>query len=268
MPLPFPTNPALQAVPVYQPGRPIEEVARELGLTADGIIKLASNENPLGPSPKALAAMRETLDRAHFYPDGGGWALRNAIAGKLGLARENVILGNGSNEIIEFVGHALLAPGADIVVSQYCFAIYPIVAKLFGAKEIFVTAGSPEKCQACVKLGATRAIDYKTEDFVEVVKTATQNRGVDLILHGHVELENQRVGKPLKITQIGRFARRDHGAVALGEQMPRELAAEARRATGDEPDGFFAAPGIVVCHALFSLWVIVKSRVLSAFSRQ
>ena len=76
----------------YEPGKPVEELAREMGLRPEEIVKLASNENPLGPSPKAVAAMREALDRAHFYPDGGGWALRTAIAERLGLTRENVVL--------------------------------------------------------------------------------------------------------------------------------------------------------------------------------
>ena len=122
----------------YEPGKPVEELAREMGLAASDIIKLASNENPLGPSPKALAAMRETLERAHFYPDGGGWALRNAIAGKLGLARENVILGNGSNEIIEFIGHAFLRPGDEVVTAKHAFAVYSLMAQLFGAKTVEV----------------------------------------------------------------------------------------------------------------------------------
>lgn len=122
----------------YEPGKPVEELAREMGLAASDIIKLASNENPLGPSPKALAAMRETLDRAHFYPDGGGWALRNAIAGRLGLDRENVVLGNGSNEIIEFIGHAFLRPGDEVVTAKHAFAVYGLMAQLFGAKTVEV----------------------------------------------------------------------------------------------------------------------------------
>jgi len=122
----------------YEPGKPVEELAREMGLQPSEIIKLASNENPLGPSPKALAAMRETLDRAHFYPDGGGWALRNAIAAKLGLTRENVILGNGSNEIIEFIGHAFLRPGDEVITAEHAFAVYTLMAQLFGAKTVEV----------------------------------------------------------------------------------------------------------------------------------
>lgn len=142
MTLPFPINPALQNVPVYQPGRPIEDVARELGLPAAGIIKLASNENPFGPSPLALTAMQQALSGVHLYPDGNAFYLKQKLAAKLGVEPGNLILGNGSNEIIEFVGHALLGPGADVVVSQYCFAVYPIVTRMFGANLITVPAKS------------------------------------------------------------------------------------------------------------------------------
>lgn len=140
MALPFPLNSAIAQLPVYQPGRPIEEVARELGLPAADIIKLASNENPLGPSPKALAAMREVLEKLHLYPDGNAFYFKRKLAEKLNVGTEHLILGNGSNEIIEFVGHATMAPSTDVVVSQYCFAIYPIIAKLFGANLITVPA--------------------------------------------------------------------------------------------------------------------------------
>jgi histidinol-phosphate aminotransferase len=133
-------NPALNSLPVYQPGRPIEEVARELGLDPDGIIKLASNENPLGPSRLGLAAMRQALKQVNLYPDGNAFYLKQKLAAKLGVTPANLILGNGSNEVIEMVGHALLAPGAEVVVSQYCFAVYPIVTALFGAKLVVVPA--------------------------------------------------------------------------------------------------------------------------------
>jgi histidinol-phosphate aminotransferase len=105
-------------VPVYEPGRPIEEVARELGLKSSGIIKLASNENALGPSPKAIAAMRRMLKSAHLYPDGGGFYLRQALAKRLGVEMDNLILGTGSNEIIEFLYHAFVAPGDEVVAGD------------------------------------------------------------------------------------------------------------------------------------------------------
>jgi histidinol-phosphate aminotransferase len=133
-------NPALTSLPVYQPGRPIDEVARELGLPPSSIIKLASNENPLGPSRLALAAMRKALRHNHLYPDGSAFHLKQKIAAKLALTPAHLILGNGSNEIIEFLGHALLSPAAEVVVSQYCFAVYSIVTALFGAKLVTVPA--------------------------------------------------------------------------------------------------------------------------------
>ncbi len=133
-------NPQLAKLPVYQPGRPTEEVARELGLNAKDIIKLASNENPLGPSPKAMTAMRDAIDHLHLYPDGNAFYLKRRLADKLELTPGHLVLGNGSNEIIEFAGHAFMGPGADVVVSQYCFAIYPIVGQLFGSNIITVPA--------------------------------------------------------------------------------------------------------------------------------
>src|SRR5437588_1722538 len=142
MPLPFPINPALKTLPVYQPGRPIEDVARELGLPAADIIKVASNENPLGPSRLALAAMRKALTGVNLYPDGNAFYLKQKLAAKLGVTATNLIFGNGSNEIIEFIGHMLLSPGAEVVVSEYCFAVYPIVTALFGARLVVVPAKS------------------------------------------------------------------------------------------------------------------------------
>jgi histidinol-phosphate aminotransferase len=131
-------NPQLRDLAVYEPGKPIEETARELGADASSIIKLASNENPLGPSPKALAAMRATLESSHLYPDGGGFYLCEALAAKLGLARENIILGSGSNEIIEFLGHAFLDRDDEIITSEHAFIAYKLVAAVFGARTIEV----------------------------------------------------------------------------------------------------------------------------------
>jgi histidinol-phosphate aminotransferase len=138
--IPTPVNTALKTLPTYQPGRPIEEVARELKIPANEIIKLASNENPLGPSPAALTAMQKVLANLNLYPDGNAFYLKQRLAEKLGIAPSNLVLGNGSNEIIEFVGHVYFAPGVDVVVSQFCFAIYPLVAKMMGANVVTVPA--------------------------------------------------------------------------------------------------------------------------------
>ncbi len=129
-------NPQLRDCAVYEPGKPIEETARELGAEADSIIKLASNENPLGPSPKALRAMREAMAHAHLYPDGGGYYLREALAAKLGIKRENIILGSGSNEVLEFLAHAFLNRGDEVITSQHAFIAYKLIAAVFGARTI------------------------------------------------------------------------------------------------------------------------------------
>jgi histidinol-phosphate aminotransferase len=135
-------NPQLRGLPVYEPGKPIEETARELGAQPAEIIKLASNENPLGPSPRALAAISAALASANLYPDGGGFYLREALSAKLGVGREHIILGAGSNEIIEFFGHAFLDRGDQIVTSEHAFVVYKLVAAVFGARTI--EAPSPD----------------------------------------------------------------------------------------------------------------------------
>ena len=126
-------NPQLRDLAVYEPGKPIEETASKLGVHPDSIIKLASNENPLGASPKAIEAMRAALENAPLYPDGGSFYLREALATRLGFAPENIILGNGSNEVIEFLGHAFLHRGDDVITSEYAFIAYKLIATLFGA---------------------------------------------------------------------------------------------------------------------------------------
>ena len=131
-------HPWLEGLVAYDPGKPIEETARELGLNLEDIIKVASNENPLGPSPKAIVAMREAAEGVNIYPDGGGYKLRTAIAEKFGLQRENVILGNGSNEIIELIGHGFLNPGDNVIAAEHAFVVYRLMAKLFGAETIEV----------------------------------------------------------------------------------------------------------------------------------
>lgn len=128
----------LENLVAYDPGKPIEETARELGLNPGDIIKLASNENPLGPSPKAVEAMKEAAEGVHIYPDGGGYKLRTAIAEKFGLERENIILGNGSNEIIELIGHGFLNPGDNVIAAEHAFVVYKLMATLFGAETIEV----------------------------------------------------------------------------------------------------------------------------------
>lgn len=130
-------KPWVAQLSTYQPGKPIEEVARELNLgDPAGIIKLASNENALGPSPKAVAAMKQMAGRMHIYPDGDTFYLRQALARRLQVKPEQLFLGHGSNEIIQLLGHVYLEQGTDIVISRYAFVVYQLVASLYQAETL------------------------------------------------------------------------------------------------------------------------------------
>ncbi|MFA6959317.1 MAG: histidinol-phosphate transaminase [Opitutaceae bacterium] len=131
-------NPSVLTQPVYEPGKPIEDVARELGLDPATIIKLASNENPFGPSPMAKAAAVRAMDQGELYPDGGCVALRAKLARVYGLDAGQFVVGNGSNEIIELLGHVFLRPGDEVVMGNPSFAVYKLVTLLFGAKPVEV----------------------------------------------------------------------------------------------------------------------------------
>jgi histidinol-phosphate aminotransferase len=114
----------------YKAGKPIEELERELGIS--NIIKLASNENPLGPSPKAVAAMQAGLADVWLYPDGNGFALKERLATLHGVERSQITLGNGSSEPLEFIVRAFVQPGDEVLFSEHSFAIYPIVTQAVG----------------------------------------------------------------------------------------------------------------------------------------
>jgi histidinol-phosphate aminotransferase len=131
-------RPSVLRQPVYEPGKPIETVARELGLDPAGIVKLASNENPFGPSPKAVAAAKQALEQGQLYPDGGCFALRAKLAERHQLSPEQFIPGNGSNEIIELLGHAFLGPDDEVVMGAPAFVVYKLVTLLFGARAVEV----------------------------------------------------------------------------------------------------------------------------------
>ena len=131
-------KPSVLAQPVYEPGKPIEDVARELGLDPAGIIKVASNENPFGPSPLAVKAAAQALLHGELYPDGGCVALRQRLGQRLELDAAQVVVGNGSNEILELLGHAFLGPGDEAVMAAPAFVVYKLVTLLFGAKVVEV----------------------------------------------------------------------------------------------------------------------------------
>lgn len=130
--------PYIRAIAPYQPGKPISELERELGIT--GIVKLASNENPLGASPAAIAAARAALDEIGLYPDGNGFALKDALVKRYGVAHNQVVLGNGSNDLLELAARAFLTVGDRAVYSAHAFAVYALATQAVGAVGITVAA--------------------------------------------------------------------------------------------------------------------------------
>jgi histidinol-phosphate aminotransferase len=130
--------PGVRELQPYQPGKPIEELEREYGVT--NAIKLASNENPLGPSPLALEAARRALADIARYPDGNGFALRTALAARHGVRPGQITLGNGSNDVLECVARAFVTPENEVVFSEHAFAVYPIVTRAVGARAVVTPA--------------------------------------------------------------------------------------------------------------------------------
>lgn len=135
--------PGVQGLQPYQPGKPIGELAREYGLSEARIIKLASNENPLGPSPQAIEAIREAAQEAHRYPDGNAHVLRSALAEQHKITPERIMLGNGSNDLLDLVARTFLGPERQAVFAQYAFAVYPIATRSAGADAVVVPANPP-----------------------------------------------------------------------------------------------------------------------------
>lgn len=133
---------AVRAIAPYVIGKPISELTRELGV--EDVLKLASNENPLGPSPLAVRAMQAAAAEIWLYPDGNGHELKAALAARFGLDATQITLGNGSNDLLVLLAEAFLTPHAAAVVSQYAFAIYGLAIQATGARTIVAPAGGPE----------------------------------------------------------------------------------------------------------------------------
>lgn len=138
MSCPIPAPGYIRSIAPYQPGKPISELAREMGVPEAGIVKLASNENPLGMSAGVRAALTRSLGEVPRYPDGNGFALKEALSRRLGVGPERIVLGNGSNDVLDMAARAFLAPGLSAVYSRYAFAVYPLATQAVGATGIEV----------------------------------------------------------------------------------------------------------------------------------
>lgn len=131
-------QPGITELSPYQPGKPIEELERELGIS--GIIKLASNENPLGPSARVTSDLQHHLDELARYPDGSAFLLKQRLQALLGLAAERITVGNGSNDVLELLGRVFLGPGLETIVSEHSFVVYPLVTRALGASLTVIPA--------------------------------------------------------------------------------------------------------------------------------
>ena len=130
----------VRSIAPYQPGKPISELVREMGLDEKGIVKLASNENPRGIGPRTRAAIEAAISEIARYPDGNGFELKHALAKRYGVDMSTIVLGNGSNDVLELMALAFLGPGRAAVYSQHCFAVYPLATQARGARSIVVPA--------------------------------------------------------------------------------------------------------------------------------
>jgi histidinol-phosphate aminotransferase len=148
----------VRSIAPYQPGKPISELAREMGLKEASIIKLASNENPRGIGPRTRAAIEAAIGEIARYPDGNGFELKQALSRRYGVDMASIVLGNGSNDVLELVALAFLGPGRAAVFSQHCFAVYPLATQARGARSIAV----PAKDYGHDLEAMARAIDEET----------------------------------------------------------------------------------------------------------
>jgi len=138
--------PGVQGLAPYEPGKPIEALAREYGLS--DIIKLASNENPRGPSPRAVEAARVALESVHRYPDGAATELRGRLADRHGVSASAITVGNGSNDVLDMIARVFLGPGTNAVFSRHAFAVYPIATRAAGAAANVAPARPPDDPEA------------------------------------------------------------------------------------------------------------------------
>lgn len=176
----------VRSIAPYQPGKPISELAREMGLAEAAIVKLASNENPRGIGPRTRAAIEAAIGEIARYPDGNGFELKQKLSRRYGVDMGSIVLGNGSNDVLELVALAFLGPGRAAVFSQHAFAVYPLATQARGARSIVV----PAKNYAHDLEAMAKAIDDET--YVAWIANPNNPTGT-FAPHGQVEAFLRRV---------------------------------------------------------------------------
>jgi histidinol-phosphate aminotransferase len=232
----------VRAIAAYVPGKPISETARELGMAKADILKMASNESPIGPSPKALAAIQEAFNDLHYYPDGSGYELKNKLAARLALAPENFVLGNGSNDVLELAARAFLTRDDSAVHSQHAFVVYPLAIQAIGAKAIEVPArdfGNDLQAMARAVRGDTK-----------IVFVANPNNPTGTFSPWS-ELKKLLENVPRNVLVVI--------DEAYGEYLPDDLASPTARWLGDHPN-------LIVARTLSKAYGLAGLRVGYAFA--
>lgn len=186
-------RPCLEKVTPYQPGKPIEEVKRELGV--EDVVKMASNENPLGPSPLALEAIKEHLPQINYYPDGSSYYLKKALAKYLSLTENNIIVGNGADELITLVSMAYLNPGEEIIMAHPSFSEYEFAAQLMDAQTIRID------CKGQDLRHDLEAMAEAVNDRTRLIMICNPNNPTGTIVT-HQELENFLKDLPTNILVV------------------------------------------------------------------
>ncbi len=206
--------PNIELLKPYQPGKPVEELERELGIT--GAIKIASNENPLGPLPKAIAAGREAMASAHLYPDGGAFHLRAALSERLGVGADELVFGAGSNEIIGMLVHAFCRAGADkIVAPKYSFISYKLFALSFGVEMVETDVTDELGCDPDALIAAF-------DDRTRIVFLANPNNPTGAYV-GKADFERILDALPERALLVMDEAYHEY-AVAMADDYPRSQA--------------------------------------------
>jgi len=200
----------IRAIAPYQPGKPISELARELGLAEAGIIKLASNENPAGVSPLARRAIERTLPDLARYPDGNGFELKQALSRRYGVDPAGIVLGNGSNDVLELAARAFLTPELEAIYAQHAFAVYPLVVQAIGARGIEVAARDFGHDLAAMR----RAVTHRTR----MIFVANPNNPTGTLVRAP-ELESFIAGLPPEVVVV-----LDE---AYNEYLPHELRSDS-----------------------------------------
>lgn len=200
----------------YQPGKPISELAREMGLEEASIIKLASNENPLGVSPRARRAIQGVLEGLSRYPDGNGFELKRALSAHYGVAQEQIVLGNGSNDVLELAARAFLTPRDSAIYSQHAFAVYPLAVQAIGATGIEVPARDfghdPQAMQHAVRPDTRLMFIANPNNPTGTMLRAEQLEGLLAALPPHVlvvldEAYNEYVSPEFRIDSVAWLSR-------------------------------------------------------------